>query len=53
MQIVLDTNIIFDHWQLDGPNFPVLEKLIRCELFLELCQQEGGSKDKASKRRTL
>ncbi len=29
MQIVLDTNIIFDHWQLDGPNFLVLEKLIR------------------------
>ena len=30
MQIILDTNIIFDHWQLDGPNFLVLEKLIRC-----------------------
>jgi hypothetical protein len=37
MQIVLDTNIIFDHWQLDGPNFLVLEKLIRlskCKLII-------------------
>ncbi|MFC2041165.1 PIN domain-containing protein [Chloroflexota bacterium] len=37
MQIVLDTNIIFDHWHLDGPNFLVLEKLIRlskCKLII-------------------
>jgi len=37
MKIVLDTNIIFDHWQLDGPNFLVLEKLIRlnkCKLII-------------------
>ena len=37
MQIVLDTNIIFDHWQLSGPNFLVLQKLIRrgkCKLII-------------------
>lgn len=37
MKIVLDTNIIFDNWFLDGPNFKVVEQLIKlgvCELVI-------------------
>lgn len=37
MRIVLDTNVIFGNWFLDGPNFKVVEQLVKlevCKLFI-------------------